>query len=124
LTINTMGHPVSIDFFFQLFLIFFGLFLDDRFGVLVFIGTGFDMGGVDKPHIGGHKAMPNRFFQDALEDGFKQVGTPETADVVFPESGKVGNGLSEVVTDKPTVSNIGFDFFDSLPHGTFESRDT
>src|SRR5690606_16769960 len=59
-----------------------------------------------------------RFLQNALEDGFKQVGAPETADVVFPEGRKMGNGFSEVVPDKPTVGDIGFDFFDGLPYGT------
>jgi len=62
--------------------------------------------------------MTDRFFQNALEDGFKQVGASETADIVFPEGGEMGNGFGEVVTDKPTVSDIGFDFFDGLPHGT------
>ena len=107
-----MGHPVLVDLFFQLFLIFFGLFLDERFGVLVFIGAGFDMGGIDEPYIGVHKTMTNRFFQNALEDGFKQVGASETTDIVFPEGGEMGNGFGEVVADKPTVGDIGFDFFD------------
>src|SRR5690606_3713894 len=82
-------HPALADLFFPLFLLVFGLFLAARLGVLVFIVTGTDMGGVDKQLIGGPKFMPKCCFQDALEDAFRQVCAPKTADIVFPESGEM-----------------------------------
>src|SRR5690606_39566385 len=41
-----------------------------------------------------------------------------STDIVFPEGGEMGNGFGEVVADKPTAGDVGFDFFDGLPHGT------
>ena len=71
----------------------------------------------NKPYFRIHKAMVNLFFQNALENGFIQVGAMKTTSIFFQKLIS-RDELGKFITDKPKVPHVGFDFFDSLTYGT------
>ncbi|GAB6935389.1 hypothetical protein JCM14720_13100 [Calditerricola yamamurae] len=109
---------VLVDFLFEKFLIFLAFFLDKPLDEFSLVGVGFDMGGIDIQHGRVDQPMMAGFFKNAREDPFKEVSTLESADIVFAKRREMGDGLGEIVSQKPPVGEIGFDFFDGLTHGT------
>ncbi len=52
-----------------------------------------------------------------MKDSLKQSSIPKTAHVIFTQRGEMRNGLTEVIANKPTVRDVGFNLFDGLTHG-------
>ncbi len=114
-----MCDSILIDLIVQQFLILFALLLHDLFDVFVLVRVGFYMCGIDEKHFRLHESMADGLFQNASEDCLKQIAIPEAANVVLTQCREVGNRLTEVIADEPSIGDIGFDFFYSLTHRTY-----
>ncbi len=83
------------------------------------VGTGFDMGSIDKERLGIHKATLDGFLKDMFKDALEDIGSLKPSAVILAEGGEVGNVFSKVIPNKPTVSHVYFNFFDGLTHASY-----
>lgn len=58
--------------------------------------------------------MASSFFKDAMKDSFKESRIPKTAYITLTLRGEMRDGLTEVISNKPTICDIGFNFFHGL----------
>ncbi|BFH14572.1 hypothetical protein PMJ10TS2_42000 [Paenibacillus melissococcoides] len=63
------------------------------------------------------ETMASSFFEDAIKDSFKYSRFPKTAHIILTQRGEMRDGLTEVISNKPTVRGIGFNFLHGLAHG-------
>ena len=69
-----------------------------------------------------YKTADYCFIKYVSENLFKNIGVFKTAAVIFAKGWKVRYFFSYVVTDKPTVSIIWFNFFDCLTHTAYTEK--
>lgn len=113
-----MGLTVLVNLIKQITLVFMYTVPDHLFDVLILVGTGFDMGGINKNGTGVEKPALDGFLENASENLFKKVAFLKTSHVILAKGRKVGNLLLQPISQKPAVSDLYLYLFYSLPHGT------
>lgn len=111
-----MCQTVFINFPFQLLLTVARLLFHLGLPAFLFVGAGLDVHSVDEYRAGIRKACAHRFLQNVFKDALEDVRTLEPPDIVLPKYRKVRNRLADVVSDKPSVCHVYFDFPNCLAH--------